>query len=169
MNNDNLWVKVSNVLKIAPRYTLADSFILLKDVEGWTDGFIADITNINLENMRTLAMIKNSKGKGLARYTIDKDKCPEIKLIAAKVDERITNGESEAVADIEWDLLDNMVMLKSERHAVKCNPKYIRYFHDAYKQLSSSITLHISGSNNPIDVRIGDRIGLIMPIRQDEL
>ena len=159
---DILTQKLDNLIKIAPNYKL-DSFIVLKDRDGWTDGVLADLTNINFETVKAQATIKHAKLKPGAymRYVIDKEQAPEVKRILDQItDEKV-------VTDIEFDLLTNTVNLLADGLKVKVNPSYIKYFATAYKQLWGSVQFKVSGELVPISVYIGDALtGFIMPIRQ---
>jgi len=155
-NKTMIDIKFENMIKISPNYKLT-SFILLDDVKGWSDGYMADLTNINLDVMKLKALTKKDK---LDKYFIEKGHRPKIELII----KQIKNLKGEPITDIKWRLLDNTVLLKSKKHKAKCNPSFIKYFVNAYKPLGT-ISLSLYGKLKPIEVKIGEeRVGLIMPI-----
>ena len=154
--------KIENLLKITPNFKL-DSFIVFNDRDGWTDGFIADLTNINFETVKVQAIIKHAKLKPSQsmRFVLEKENAPKFSQIEGSI------LDSKVVDDIELDLRDNMVFLKAGNMKVKFNPCYLKYFANAYKELWGSLEIKVTEELTPISIYIGgSRVGVIMPIRQ---
>lgn len=156
--------KIENLLKITPNFKL-DSFIVLKDRDGWTDGFVADLTNINFDTVKAQATIKNAKLKPgqYMRFITKKEEAPEFAKIECSI------KDDKIVDDIELDLRDNMVFLKSGDMKAKINPSYLKYFANAYKALWGSLEIKITEELAPVSIYIGNgRVGVIMPVRQHD-
>ena len=149
-------LKINNLASMAKPFKHEHGFYLLKDHEGWSNGFIADLVGHNIELIQSQAKTKSLKD--LFRFTIEKENCPEIKKIIPEV------NTQEDVIDIQLDLEDKMAWLISEHNRVKINPTYLRYFVDNYKD-SGYIFLKISEFKKPITVYQKEAlIGLIMPL-----
>lgn len=162
MNDFN--IKLENAIKLAKNYLFESSglFALMADCDGWTDGFIANLKPIDVDLMKAKAKIYSAKNPSF-RYTIEPDKTPKIQPILSSVD----NNDYEPVIDIEWDLLTNSIILKSENSQEKINPKYLKYFTVTYKaMMSPDMFICKNLKMSPIELKIGgDRVGLIMPMR----
>lgn len=149
--------KLDNLMTITKPYTLGDSFVLLKDSDGWTDGYLADLTATNTESMKIKANCK-----AMARLVLDRDKAPAIKPL-------IPDG-SHAVENIALDLSDGNAILYNRTVAAKVNPRYLKYFHAAYKPGGIS-GLVLTAPDKPIKVMASvssltaELVGLIMPIK----
>jgi hypothetical protein len=148
--------KLVSVSEISKPFKL-ESFSLLKDMEGWTDSYMADLTNYNLENMKAKAFLLKDK---LERYVIDREKTPEIKT-------RIYDGGYE-VTDLKWDLENNWLVLiaTDTDFKVSINSKYIKYFTEAYKNVGGIQKMIIRDNRSPVKIYGGDDllIGLVSPI-----
>lgn len=132
-------------------------FCLLKDSEGWTNAFIADLVGLNLDVIQAQARIKHIKDS-LFRFTIEKEQCPEIKRIIPEL------KDCEDVNDMQFDLEYNKVWLISKNKKLQVEPKYIKYFVENYKNLGS-LSFKLSELKKPVTVWQNDlMIGLIMPL-----
>lgn len=148
--------KLQHLMELTKPYSM-EGFILFKDHEGWTDGFMADLTNLRQEEMKATATIKNAKNPRNFRFTVELDRCPEFSKLPA--------GGDQEVIDMELDLTDGYTWLLSEEDQTKVNQKYLKYFEETYKKLGGISKLLIDGQK-PIQVFNGDqKVGIIMPIR----
>ena len=149
--------KLENIKKLTKKYPMAESFIILSDRENaWSDGFMADLSGLQFEEMKAKATINKDK---LTHYTIEDG--PETSKIMPDI-----NGAQD-ITDVEWDLSDNNVIMTGGENEtafrVKLNPVYIRYFIDMVEFLNIKFKYH--GENKPVSVWVAeDMIGLIMPI-----
>ncbi|MBI5357039.1 hypothetical protein HZB78_05545 [Candidatus Collierbacteria bacterium] len=144
--------KLENLMTLTKPYALRDSFMLLKDADGWTDGYIADLTGMNTEAMKAKA------GKMTSRDIRTIDKTPEIKPL-------IPDG-SHAVENVALDLSDNMAILYNRTVSVKVNPSYLKYFYSAYKQIGGISDLILTAPDKPVKVMaMGELVGMVMPVK----
>lgn len=129
-------------------------FFELDDSEGWSDGYIADLTPTNVELMKATAITRK------AEMTSQK---PKIKQL-------INTTNEHEVEKVEFDLKSKTAILENSKLKANVNPKFIGYFVKAYDKLGS-ITLRLTSDKTPINVYLSNRgskdelIGLIMPVR----
>lgn len=146
----NCKTKLENLMILAKPYAMPDRFFLLEDSDGWTDGYIADLTNLNTATMQARAVIKG----------IIQDQKPKIKPL-------IPDG-SHVVENIALDLSDNMAILYNRTVAVKVNPCYLKFFDNAYKKMGGIKELIVTAPDKSVKVMTADEnelVGLIMPVR----
>ena len=154
--NKDLYIKLENAKKILPKYKITDSFFLLADSEGWSDGYIADCIGLHNKEIEAEIALKNIK-KPLLRYTTDKEQCPHIKSL-------IVDGGLE-VDNMEWDLTDNKIVLFTPTTKAKIDPRLLNYFTTNYDitkivvvEDRKPVKLYTMQDGNDIF------IGLLMPI-----
>ncbi len=130
--------------------TKESKFIELADSDGWTDCFIADLTNLSKDFMRANAITHKSEIV---------DRKPNIKAV-------IPTSEEHEVEKIEFDLKSKTAVLENSTIKAKVNPKFIGYFVKAYESTHLPIELKLTGEFTPVKVYLqGGLIGLIMPIK----
>jgi len=153
--------KINNLMKITKNYSVNGAFLVLKD-EGWSDGFMADLTNYYFEIIKGKAIDKNGYFQNkVFSFNLDREKGVDIKnTIPDKTKE-------EEVINVEFNLEDNTCCLVSQLYKVKFNPKYLKYFYKAYKPFCGDLDIKVTSEVSPITIYIGGELkGLIMPIRQ---
>jgi hypothetical protein len=137
---------------------LANNYFVIQDHAGWTNGFIADLTDKNASHFEAVAKLKPNI---VTRCVTDKDRAPKI----AKL---LEFTELYKVEGIELSLENGFIKLttdKVENKETYMNPIYLAYF---VKNYGSDITLELQ-ENKYLSVVVknidGDVIGLIMPVR----
>ena len=150
--------KLETLEGLAKPFRVSDTFLLFNDHDGWTDGYLADLTNLCVEEMTAKATLQHRRC-ALARFKTDKAACPNVA-------EYIPSGK-QLVEDLELDLADGMVWLKTPTIQAKVNPVFIKYFAAAYKSTGGIVKLVLSGGLSAVKVigRDNKLIGLIMPLR----
>ncbi len=136
--NDNVIKKDMRLLKIG-------------DQTGWTNGYMADLTNWYLPKVEAKAKLKGIE------FEANK---PNIKPLLDQAKE--SNHEVES---IEFDLTSKTAILKNSSIKAYVNPDYLAYFQKAYKELGGISKLVLTGERTSVKVYNRDQlIGLVMPI-----
>lgn len=148
-NLDNLFELVApsdNVIKKDMRlFRLADS-------EGWTDGYIADLTNWYMPNIEVKAKMR--------KVEFQENK-PKVQPLL----DQNSDGNHE-VDSIEFDLSSKTAVLKNASIRANVNPKFLAYFQKAYKEWGGIDKLVLTGQHKQVKVYAKEKlVGLIMPIR----
>src|SRR5207245_105035 len=95
---------------------ILDRFMLLNDSDGWTNGYMADLTNIYLNTIQSKAQLK-SKSLQLFQFNTDKKTCPEILKVLTK-----ESKDYKKVIDIELNLKNRFLKLITLDSFVYINP-----------------------------------------------
>jgi hypothetical protein len=131
-----------------------ERFIALADHTGWSDGFIADLTDFNTDKYLLETKIHN-------HAVTEKDKGPKIQPL-------IPGGRS-LVESMEYDMVTGHLKLINHIMSAWVNPDFVQYFQTNYKKLGGIQKLVLTASDKAIKVIVGDAlVGLIMPIRHAE-
>lgn len=131
-----------------------DRFIKPKDNVGWTNGYLADLTDLNTSIMEAKAIVK-----GLT--ICEGDNAPEIKKV-------IPNTAEHIVESVEFDLATKSVELKNSKIKSYCNPKFLGYFQKVFENLGGIQKITLTGELTAIKIYVGDMlVGVVMPIRND--
>lgn len=157
---NNITLKIDNAMSITKNFNFnKDTRVLLfSDNPGWTNGYIANLLDIDIKQIKAKAILKDCRHN----FEIPKKDRPKAKTGVRKV------GKGYKVEDIEWDLLDNSLILKSKAIRSKINPTFYKYFVNAYKEFGG-VDLEVTSENTPVKVIQGDDlVGLIMPIKSEE-
>lgn len=149
--------KLNNLLRfVKPTdlQVLANSFMVLQDNEGWTNGYIADLTGLKKDYFKAVA---ETKPKYITRFVIEADKAP-------KISQLLKFESLHEVQDIQLDLKNGYLRLVSEDLTVYVNPVYVSYFAKTYGSIGS-ISLELQTPTKPVVVKMnGELVGLIMPV-----
>jgi hypothetical protein len=152
-----LYHALSNLKSIAPSYNTPSSYIEFKDHEGWSDGYMADLTNINQDTMKLKAKIGFEKGK-TSKFCVEKSECPRIKNV---LDQASGNYK---VDRFYFDINTLSIKLINHNTHAWVNPKFIKYFMVAYQ--TENLEFQLTDPLKPVKVLVNNTlIGLIMPIR----
>lgn len=147
-NLDNLFelVKPSdNIIKKDMR------LFRLADQKGWSNGYIADLTDYYMPTVEARAKLK-----GIEFH----EEKPNIQQLLAQAKDK--NHE---VNSIEFDLANKTAVLKNASIQAHVNPKYLAYFQKAYKDWGGIDKLSLTGELSPVKVYAQEKlVGLIMPI-----
>lgn len=153
--------KLNNILLLYPM-TLAKAvktgFYPLADHVGWSNGFMADLTDEHIKEIEATAVLKQSPRY---RFSFQKDKGPKI----AKLLE--PSEVPYDVEDVEFDLEQlAVVLLAPKKENILIDPPYLSYFLSYY---GTNLTLRAVKWHESVKVFQDDRlIGLIMPKRSKE-
>ena len=127
-------------------------FFKLADRAGWTDGYIADITNHYLPTIEAKAKLKGIE------YDTQKPKIQPI--LDAFMDAH------HDVETIEFDLNSKTAVLVNSEMKAYVNPHFLAYFQKAYADRGGIDRLSLTGERSQVKVYVRDElVGLIMPIK----
>lgn len=126
------------------------------DGNSWSNGFIADITNINTQKMKAQAIIKNNELKPLSPKALKKIIPPD--------------GQGEDVEDVNLTLQHKAVKLTGKTLHAFVNPLFLQYFEKSYRATGGIQRIVVVGKTSPVKIYSNeDRlVGLIMPIQVNE-
>lgn len=142
------------------KYT-PENYYLLKDHEGWSDGFIADLVGMYQTEIQAKAQLRSLKPSSRMRFIIEKEKAPAIQSL---IDQ--TAGYTHTIDDLEPVFIDGprlALKLKNATTFEYVNPQLLAHFTKTY----GDVVLKIAEEpNKPVRVENGDGIllGLLMPL-----
>lgn len=160
--SNNLQLKIDNLLTLTRTGdVLRDKFMLLQDHDGWSNGYIADLTPINVAVMQAKATFKYNKRQTFQLRT-NKTLSPKIQPLLDKQKKDIYKD----IDNVSLDLLTLHATIITGESTTVLDPIFMKYFQDTYKKLGTvTYKICISHKLEPVTVCLNDNIvGFIMPI-----